>query len=369
MGRHNAMTALTDPTQHTSDTNQENRGVVSGEVAPSRYRRLSVADLTDDQRERYNLLRRVGISVPDSSLRDAAIDRASMVWACVEPHTERADRSAVRVLARYLHSEGIVYQLVDEERALTRAAVDRHMDSLLGPTSGLKLSSLRTHRWVYYTAGAVIYHREFPGARTAVAPRTPGSPAARCGTAAELYALAPALPAVQSERLVLALDLVTGAGARPCEMRNLTGGDVTPLQGGIGGALVSFRDRGMRRRVVPVLHLAQADRLLRRARKVGATAPLLPLNRRGEVSRNVLCGISADLVRRGYSGVDFGALRTRWVMELAAAPGIPTSALLALTGMTDLRVLLDRVDQLPHYSPAELTGMVAQARELAGGVL
>lgn len=369
MGRHKAMTALTDPTQHTSDTNRENRGVVSGEVAPSRYRRLSVVDLTADQREHYATLRTAGIRVPDSPLRDAAVERAAMVWSCVKPHTELVDLRAARVLARYLHSEGSVHQLVDEERALTRAAVDRHMDSLLGPTSELKLSSLRTHRWVFYTAGAVVYPREFPAPRTAVAPRTPGSPAARYETAAELYALAPALPTAQSERLVLALDLVTGAGARPSEMRNLTGGDVTPLQGSIGGALVSFRDRGTRRRVVPVLHISQAERLLRRARKVGASAPLLPLNRKGEVSRDVLCGISADLVRRGYSGVDFGALRTRWVMELAAAPGIPTSALLALTGMTDLRVLLDRVDQLPHYSPAELTGMVAQARDLAGGVL
>lgn len=130
-------------------------------------------------------------------------------------------------------------------------------------------------------------------------------------------------------------------------------------------AVVELRGRGLVRRTVPVVHPGPATRLLARAAEVGPDAPVMPVNRRGVVSANILNRISADLIRRGYTGVDFGALRAGWILGLAADPHVPAAALLRLTGMRDLRVLADRADQLPVYTVDDLADMLCWVGEVA----
>lgn len=194
-------------------------------AAASGHRRLPVETLSPDQLERFESLRFLTIRVPAGPLRDAAVEAAARVWSATDARSGTADVRAVRILARYLHHEAAMFGYVDEERACTRAEVNRYLAGLADPACATgnghpaKTSTLRTIRWALFAAGRVLYPREYPAPGVPHAPRTTGTPAAHPGTVTELYALAPSLPTGLGTRLTLALDLVTGAGAQPAELR------------------------------------------------------------------------------------------------------------------------------------------------------
>ena len=96
---------------------------VIGQASPSRVRRLTRHTLPDT--DHYLRLRESGIQRPAGPLRSEAIDRAALVQAHTRAIDEVADVKTVRVVARYLYDEAIVFGSVDEERALTRPAVDK----------------------------------------------------------------------------------------------------------------------------------------------------------------------------------------------------------------------------------------------------
>lgn len=96
---------------------------VIGQASPSRVRRLTRRTLPDTVR--FLRLREIGIQRPAGPLRSEAIDRAALVQAHTRAIDEVADAKSARIVARYLYDEAIVLGSVDEERALTRPAVDK----------------------------------------------------------------------------------------------------------------------------------------------------------------------------------------------------------------------------------------------------
>ena len=127
VGRFTALAAATPVLEKPTSRDFVPRDVstvsVIGQASPSRVRRLTRRTLPDE--DRYLRLREVGIHRPAGPLRSEAIARAALVQAHTRVLDEIADAKATRVVARYLYDEAIVFGEVDEERALTRPAVDQ----------------------------------------------------------------------------------------------------------------------------------------------------------------------------------------------------------------------------------------------------
>jgi hypothetical protein len=190
MGRHKKMGAAPKPDVSAS---QNSRGLSESgaEATPSRVRRLTMTTLgTEEHRERFERLRQLSIREPEGPLRAAAVERGALVWAHTPEKTEVADEKEARIVMRYLYAEAVVHQHVDEERALTRERIDQY----LFRDNAFSVHSRRTYCTALYAAGRTLYPRELPAPRSVLAPRRKGVPAARPGTAWDLYAIAPSLP-------------------------------------------------------------------------------------------------------------------------------------------------------------------------------
>ncbi len=361
MGRHKKMSAAAAPLDERGPE-RVNEGPAPL-AAASRVRRLTMTTLgTEERIARYERLRQLSIRTPESPLRAAAVERAALVWAHTPETTDVVDQKSVRIVMRFFYIEALIHQSVDEERALTRANVDRY----LSEENSFSLHSQRIYRTVLYAAGRVLYPREFPAPQAVLAPRKKRTPAAIPGLAAEFYELVPVLPPGLRLRLLLILDLVTGAGLRAQEVRVITGGDVSARRIGLGHevTVVQVRHRGIVDRVVPIIDARRGQRILDRAREVGPDQPLMPAGTRERtVERNAVNRVSEQLKRLGYPGVDVAALRSRWILDLASTPGIPTAALMRMAGVGDLQVLADQKELLPDYSPEELAELLIQASD------
>ncbi|AWT24950.1 hypothetical protein Csp1_01220 [Corynebacterium provencense] len=363
MGRHKKMVAAdTTPPPPQIGPRQEPREYAPAAI--SRVRRLTVRTLGAEERKaRFERLCLLLIREPEGPLRAQAIVRGALVWAHTKYSPEAVDAKQARVVMRYLYAEAVIYQHVDEERALTREKIDRYLDE----RGHVSLPSQRLYRNTLYAAGRVLYPREFPAPQAVLAPRSKRTPAASPRAALELYALAPILPPGLRWRVLLILDLVTGAGLRAREIREIRGGDVSTCRLGPGHEIVVIRvrDRGTVDRVVPVIDARKGQRILDLAGAVGPDRTLLPAaSRDGTVEKNAVNRVSEQLKRLGYPGVDFAALRNRWILDLASTPGIPAAALLRLAGVGDLQVLADQRKLLPDYGPEQLAGLLLRAEQV-----
>lgn len=331
-------------------------------AVPNRVRRLAERLLrTEEQKSCFARLRTLSIQVVESPLRAQAIERGSLVCAVAGV----SDPKRARMLMRYLYTEAVVHQVVDEERALTRERLDQY----LYRDQTFSLRSQRMYRSVLYDAGRVLYPREFPAPKAVLGPRIKRKTAADPRMAVELYALAPSLPASLRLRLVLILDLATGAGLRAQEIRGIEGRDVDTRRIGPGHEVVviSVRYRGTVDRVVPIVDPRRGQRILDRARQVGPDQALMPTGARGHtVEKNAVNRVTEQLKGLGYPGVDANGLRNRWIHDLAKTPGIPAAALMRMAGIGDLQVLADQKELLPQYSPEELAELLINAEQVGG---
>lgn len=326
-------------------------------AAPSRVRKLTRRTLRDQ--ERFDRLRQLSIAGPASPLKAVAVERAALVQAHTKPATNDSDAKSTRIIARRLLDDAIAYGDVDEERALTRTSIDQW----LYHSPDFSLTSTKTYRWTLYEAGRVLYPREFPAPRQVLSPRGRATPACPVGTAERLYGEATMVPEVLRPRLYLVLDLITGAGLRSSEVRELTGEDIDVVSLGMGVevATVRVRRRGVIDRIVPVIDPAKGHRLLQRAKEVG-TGTMYPLTVNGIVSKNAVSKLNDRLRDYGFQGLDAVGLRNRWILDLASTPGVSAAALLAMAGVGDLRVLADQGDLLPKFQARDLAQMLLTAR-------
>ncbi|MGJ0184545.1 hypothetical protein [Corynebacterium glyciniphilum] len=370
MGRHKKMLAApAAPSRPVSASEVLSPAAVSGFIdgTLSRPRRLTARTLSESERQRYEkLLETTAIQVPHGPFRAPSLERASMVQARSPFISAEVDRKAVRVIARCLYEDALQWQDVDEFRALTKESVNRW---LLRQADRVKPSSVKTYDQVLSRAGRVLYPQQFP-VRTAVSgSRQKGQRAADRGAAEELYALTPLLSPSLRQTFLLVLDLITGAGLRASEIKDLKGSDFTVVPVGPGHEVVIVRIKGRwgKSRSVPVMDPAKGHRLIQRAQEVG-TGSFMPLTVNAQVDRNAVNRVNSALNRLGLPAMDARGLRNRWVLDLACTPGVPASALLRLAGVGDLRVLADQVEQLPTYNSADLAGLLIDAEAYAAEV-
>ena len=332
---------------------------VIGQASPSRVRRLTRRTLPDT--DRYLRLKEIGIQRPAGPLRSDAIDRAALVQAHTRAIDEVADAKAARVVARYLYDEAIVLGSVDEERALTRPAVDKW----LFRDDVFSRRSQRTYRTILYSAGRVLYPHEFPEPHRQRGPRRKAVPAARLSLETELYAIAPNLRPMLRAQLLTILDLITGAGLSSQEIRHLRGSDISPLELPERTVVqIAVRKKGVVSRVVPVVCPVRGHRLLTRAREVGHgfVFPIVG----DSMPRNAICHVSDELVEQGFPGFNAAALRNRWVVKLASDPGVPAAMLMKMAGIADLRVLHDLEADLPTFTPEDEAKVLLHCEEVDG---
>lgn len=370
MGRHKKMLAAPKaPSGFVSESEVLSPASVSGTTggAPSRPRRLTVRTLSESELQRYEqLVETTAIQVPHGPFRAPSLERASMVQARTLFISAEVDRKAVRVIARRLYEDALQWQDVDEFRALTKESVNRW---LLQQSRRVKPSSVKTYDQVLARAGRILYPQQFPVRTPVSGSRQKGQRAADRGSAEELYALTPLLNPSLCQTFLLVLDLITGAGLRASEIKDLKGSDFTVVQVGLGHEVVIVRIKGRwgKSRSVPVIDPAKGHRLIQRAHEVG-TGSFMPLTVNARVDRNAVNRVNSALNRLGLPAMDARGLRNRWVLDLACTPGVPASALLRLAGVGDLRVLADQVEQLPTYESADLARLLIDAEANAAEV-
>ena len=358
MGRFTALAAAPAVVEKSKHRNTPAVAAI-GQASPSRVRRLTRRTLPDT--DRYLRLKEIGIQRPAGPLRSDAIDRAALVQAHTRAIDEVADVKAVRVVARYLYDEALLFNSVDEERALTRPAVDKW----LFRDDVFSRRSQRTYRTILYSAGRVLYPHEFPEPHRQRGPRRKAVPAARLSLETELYAIAPNLRPMLRAQLLTILDLITGAGLSSQEIRHLRGSDISPLELPERTVVqIAVRKKGVVSRVVPVVCPVRGHRLLTRAREVGHgfVFPIVG----DSMPRNAICHVSDELVEQGFPGFNAAALRNRWVVKLASDPGVPAAMLMKMAGIADLRVLHDLEADLPKFSPEDEAKALLHCEEVDG---
>lgn len=368
MGRHKKMTSApsapqypsTTPTAAPTGAASDGHGQRPSDLDSVRPRRMTVRMLPDGARQRYEkLVATTSIRVPDGLFRTESLVRSAIIQSSTPFVSEDVDRKSVRVIAHVLYDDALVTQVVDEWHALTRDRVNRW---LLRETKRISGRSAKTYEQILARVGRLLYPQQFPEARVISGSRKKGQRAVAPGTGAELYSVVPSLNPGSAQMLLWVLDLVTGAGLRSSEIKDLRGSDFTVVHLGLGRDVVVARITGRwgKPRRVPVIDPAKGHRLLTRAREVGSGA-FLPLTADGQLDRNVLNRVNTILKEQGFPTVDALGLRNRWLVDLACTPGIPAAALLSLAGVSDLRVLADQVEQLPTYKPLELAQLLIDA--------
>ena len=366
MGRHKRMSsavpALQDPRLAAEATVPAGSVPRPDDLDSVRPRRRTVRMLPDGIRQRYEkLVATTSIRVPEGPFREQSLKAASILQASTRFVSEDVDRKAVRIIARLLYDDALEWQGVDERRALARDSVNRW---LLRQTKRISGRSAKTYEQVLHAVGRQMYPQQYPEPRPVSGSRKKGQCAAAPGAASELYGVVPSLNSGVARMLLWVLDLITGAGLRSSEIKDLRGTDFTVIRFGLGREIVVVRITGRwgKPRRVPVIDPAKGHRLLERAREVGSGS-FLPLTADGQLDRNIINRVNENLREQGFPTVDARGLRNRWLVDLAVSSGIPAAALLRLAGVSDLRVLADQAENLPVYRPEDLAMFLIDAEE------
>jgi len=292
--------------------------------------------------QRYASLTNLTLHGADKRYHAAALETARRLCLLDEPGTHTTDRTKTGNVARYLVSEAVRVGGFNYKSALRRANVDRALDVM---ALRLGSKSIKMMRSEFYAVGRRVHPREYPPPRSLVG-TVVRSTTASPEQIRRLYALAPSLPTVHSQRLLMVLDLCHGAGARPADLKTLRGVDIHETTwDGERVALVRLTNRGGGTRLVPVADPAASDRLLAAAADRG-TGYLMVFSG-DKIGRNTANKVSEYLTRRGHDGVNVAAVRHRWMLNLAET--VPAALLMQLADTKELRVLAEQRHLLSSF--------------------
>lgn len=372
MGRHKKMTpastAAAQSPEETSSTGsgQAELGGWDGQRYVPRAPRVTRGMLDVHQLVRCKfLIATTTINVADGPLKTQALESAAILQAMCPFVSEKADRRGFRRVARYLYDDALDHgehgeEAVDEWRALSKQEVNQWLSRKAHTVSP---RGVKTYEQDLARVGRLIYPQQYPAPREHSASRRKGQRAVVPGTAEYLYSIAVSLKPTHARMLRWQLDLITGAGMRTGEIKDLRGHDVSVMcDGDEDVVVVKVTGRWGRIRWVPVIDEDKAARILARARQVGEGF-FVPVMSTGEVDRNALNRINRVLKKRGFGVVDATGLRNRWLVDLACRPGIPAAVLMSVAGVGDLRILADQADSLPRYTPQQLARLFIAADE------
>jgi len=291
----------------------------------------------------YRQLEGLQLRVADHRFVTDALETARRLCCRGEPCELDTVKNRVSTVARYLVSESERVGQFDYRAAFRRANVDRYLDVMVmrrTPKSAKMLRSL-----LYFTA-RLVHPREYPQPRSPISRGVARTRAVGPGRVAELYRIAAALPAVHSRRLLLQLDLCYWAGARPRDLMDLRGSDISETSwNGDPVALIRLANQAGGTRIVPVGDPAASRRLLAAAAE-RPTQFLMTIGG-GKIGRNTANKTSEYLIRRGHQGINAAELRHGWMVHLAQR--VPAALLMQLADVKDIRVLAEQQDLLPTY--------------------
>ncbi|MBF9352771.1 hypothetical protein BKG80_00150 [Mycobacteroides chelonae] len=276
------------------------------------------------------MLRGVRPRLGEGNLAVEALECAALVWACVPARP--SDRDSVSLLARCLFDDGTVHGYLDVCRALVPDNVERWLGQRAEcETTG----SVRRDRTILRTAGRVVHPQRYAPPRSRhgqVALQVRSVAAVNDGEVLRLYAVTRRVPEGLAQRMLIVLDLVTGAGARPAEIRDFRGTDV--IDRGRGQIAVRLVNRFGASRVVPIVGELKAQRLQQLSILHGPD-PFLTGSLRNRVNR-----VQEDLARAGFAEqLNVTALRSWWILKVAEAP-VSLTMLHSLSDTKDFRRLL-----------------------------
>lgn len=289
---------------------------------------------------RFERLLPVKIRCRDQALGEEAVRIAAAFQCALREATEGTDVAVTQALARYFAVEAAVTGRLDPRSALRRANVDRYLTEQIEFGS----KSLRSLRWMFYSAGCLLHPGEFPR-ENAVAYRTNHVPAAAPDEVRRLYGLVPTLPTLLAQRLQAVVDLCWGVGARRADFRYLKGNSISVRRrDGRPVALVELRNNSGGTRLVPAIEPILVDNLARLSDYAGDGLVLAP--HKQTTHRNELNRVAEGLRKRGHRGYNPVALRHRWMVDLAEQ--LPAALVLYLADIGDLRVI-SLHQRIPEY--------------------
>jgi integrase len=335
MVRHRAMPAASDDGQGDGSAGTAPFSPVArGPVLPPMH--------PDIDPQRYAGLANLTLRNVDKRYEAAALETARRLCCLDEPVTHTTDRTKAGNLARYLVSEAVRVGGFNYKSALRRANVDRALDVM---ALRLGAKSIKLLRSEFYAVGRRVHPREYPPPRSLVS-SVDRSTATSPEQIRRLYTLAPSLPTLHSQRLLMVLDLCHEAGARPSDLKTLRGVDIHETTWDAQRvALVRLANRGGGTRVVPVADPAASARLLAAAADRGAG--YLMTFGGDKIGRNTANKVSEYLIRRGHEGVNAAAVRHRWMLNLAQR--VPAALLMQLADAKELRVLAEQQHLLSSF--------------------
>jgi len=304
--------------------------------------------------ERYFRVHRMQLRVPASSIARQAVETAARLWCATETSALTTDYTATGEVARYLYREAVIHQMVDHRRAFRRSNVDRYLAEHAQRRNERAVRQVRT---ILFRVGRMLHPREYPQPQQVPAPQAKRQEAATNDEIRTWYGMSSGLPHPLSERLLLAMDLALGAGARAADLRTVRGTDIRPVQQhGYQYAVVRLANNAGGYRQVPVVSDSMIPRLLRIADLRGEQLLLSPDAETGE--RNLANRINERLRDRGYPTVSLIGLRYAWILRIADQ--IPATQMLQLADLVDTRVLADNRHRRDDYSLTDLVTSLTQ---------
>lgn len=304
--------------------------------------------------ERLGVLTRITIRCSDPQVAQDAVAAAAKARCMIDCASEYADIKATGVIARFLAwaaHDGVV----DAHRAFRRGVVDEYLTL----KSNRKPRGARECRNILYGTGRLFHSREFPSARELSAPRLKRQPAASPDEIRSLYRMIRELPPRLERQAQILVDLSYGVGARPAEVKVLTGNAITAVPWNASTVcVVALPNSAGGVRKVPAVDHDIADRLLGLA-ELGTRSVFAARTKIAD--RNLTNRVNGHLRDRGYQTISVAALRNRWLIDLAQR--IPAALLLQLADVADMRVLADQRPLLPHYTVEESISLMREAQQ------
>lgn len=352
MGRFVAMSA----SEESNEPPPRPEAVVTGDLLPARPVDPCGGAPVPADTARYERVRHLRMRVPDSSLARAAVETAARLWCLTEPGAVSVDLCRTGHVARYLYVEAVIHQAVDYRRAFRRSNVDRYLDEY---AQRHRPRTVRQVRDVLFKIGRILHPREYPQRQQVPAPRSKRQTPATSEEIRIWYGMSSGLPHPTSERLLIALDLTLGAGARAADLRTTRGADVDAIEhDGHRYAVVRLANNAGGYRHVPVLSEEIGDRLLSVAEARGDRILMRPNAIAGE--RNTANRINERLSERGFPTINLARLRNSWILR--TADQIPARQVLQLADLLDMRVLTDNWHGRDEYSIADIIASHRQVR-------
>lgn len=267
--------------------------------------------------------------------------------------TRETDRKRVTLLCQLLAHDRDIHGSIDLRRALRRVHVERYTRVVTGSDKPGTLAAYSSH---FNRFGRLLHPGDYPPRSEPISRPRVRPPYSEQEVKA-LYRHRLTVSETVARRLVVVLDLATGAGARAEEMNTLTGSSIRGVPGADGTEVV-YVDLPSRRtgelRSVPVFNAVKGSRLRARAQEVGADGYLLPGPR-----RNAVNSVRTAAARSGVN-FDLHAVRLRhtWIVELAQRP-IPTAVLLKLADLGDSHTVFELAKYMRPFDEVEMATVFA----------